>query len=119
MKNHRSLSKFLLGFGMLCLACVAGASEEFINHYAPLKTHAFVTEVAGSPQYAYQGTGWQALKTGKILKPGAIVRAAAGSSAVLKVATSDNFIKVAPGTNLYLTPETPTEEVKKISVAGK
>lgn len=95
------------------------ATPQTINHFAPVKSHMIVTQINGAPQYAYEGTGWKLLASGKILKPGATVRAGRGSSVVLRAAESPTFIKVSSGTRLHLTAETPAEELSRAAILAE
>ena len=89
-------------------------AERIVDHFAPITSEVRVVEIDGNPEYAYDGTSWQLLFAGKVLKPGATVRALAGSTALLKV--GPNFIKVSAHSRLHLMPETPDEELRKTTI---
>ena len=77
---------------------------------APLRSAVVVTEVKGKMEYAYDSTGWKTLQKGKVLQPGATVRAGQRSAAVLKSVEAPTLIKVSSETKLHLTLEAPAEE---------
>jgi len=83
----------------------------------PIRSAVLVKEVSGRVEYAYDSSGWKALQSGKTLHPGATVRAASGSTAVLRVAESANFFKLSPSTEVRITNETPLEELDTVSFA--
>jgi hypothetical protein len=95
-------------------------AEESMPRLAALKSHVVVSHLTGAPQYAYEGTGWRLITQGKVLKPGATVRASEGSSVLLRMEDS-SFIKVSSGTRLHLTSEAPPEEkgTAKLAMASK
>jgi hypothetical protein len=98
------------------LGCCSGARAENEGRtpkrqtIVPVRQGVQVKEVTGTVEYAYEGTGWRALPTGKYLKAGAIIRAAAGSAAIVCVDQRPGFVKISSATSLHLTPETPAEE---------
>jgi phosphotransferase system HPr-like phosphotransfer protein len=90
-----------------------GTMEQKIT---PVKAPLVVTETTGQPQYAYDSTGWKTLKAGKVLQPGATVRAADGSTVLLRATHAPTFIKVSSGTQVHLTMEAPSEEQMTVEV---
>lgn len=87
------------------------SSEKSPVHKAAIPGIAVVKELKGNAQYAYDSSGWQQLKVGKHLRPGASIRTAANGKAILKIAGSSNYISVSPSSQLTLVPEAPIEEV--------
>ncbi len=85
----------------------------------PAQSTVVVKEVNGHVQYAYEGTGWRTLELGKLLRAGASIRALAGSSALLRIADSDTFVKVSPATSLHITSQAPLEEGSGNFVASR
>jgi hypothetical protein len=77
----------------------------------PVRAPVLVKQVSGNVQYTYDSTGWRTLPQGKVLKPGATIRAAGGSNAVLRMADSTSFFKVSATTAVHITSEAPIEEL--------
>lgn len=95
-----------------------GESSDTKAALLPVRSAVLVKEVRGHVEYAYDSTGWRVLTTGKQLQPGATVRAGLGSVAILRITESANFFKVSPSTEVYITNETPDEELGTISLAS-
>ena len=100
------------------LGCCSGAhahpplAKASVNpSILPIRTVVVVKEVSGHVEYAYDSTGWKTLSSGKSLRPGATVRAAADSTAVLRVTDTSSFYKVSALTQVRITSETPHEEL--------
>ena len=109
------------------LGCCSGARadaegdaspERATASLLPIRSLVLVKEVHGHVQYAYDSTGWRELTAGKALRPGATVRAASGSAAILKVGDSASFFKVSALTAVHITNETPVEESGVVSLAS-
>jgi hypothetical protein len=107
------------------LGCCSGARAESPSPTIPASPRASilpilcgveVKEVKGQVEYAYDGTGWRPLTAGKQLRPGATVRAASGSAAVLRV--EEALVKVSPATSLHITMAAPPEETAASLVAA-
>jgi hypothetical protein len=114
MKNLKLAAVFGLTLATQMGTFAGGGMEAKIT---PLKTSVVVTEVTGKTEYAYDSTGWKTLHKGKVLQPGATVRAGQESAAVLKSLNAPTFIKVSSGTRLHLTLEAPAEEGGDMGVA--
>jgi len=84
----------------------------------PIRSAVLVKEVQGHVQYAYDGTGWRDLAKGKMLRPGATIRASSGSTAVLRVGNSTSFFKVSSLTAVHITQATPADENGVVSLAS-
>lgn len=103
------------------LGCCSGAraSCDVPSHVAPsgraailpVQTSVEVKLVKGAVEYAYDGTGWRSLSSGKHLRAGATVRAAAGSEAILKVDRRSSLVRVSPATSLHITMAAPADEI--------
>src|SRR4051794_21215554 len=91
-------------------AHAGGHSPTALTSLLPVRTSVLVKEVSGQVEYAYDSTGWRLLESGKLLRPGASVRALAGSSALLRMAESGTFIKISPATSVHITSEPPVDE---------
>lgn len=106
----------VLGVALMAqIAVKAGAGSD--AKITPLKSSVIVTEVTGTTEYAYDSTGWKTLKKGKVLQPGATVRAGQKSAAVLKSLHAPTFIKVSSETQLHLTLEAPADETSRADLA--
>lgn len=95
---------------LLALVTCLGSAKTAEPQTAALKSAVVVTEVNGSGEYAYDSTGWRKLTTGKVLQPGATVRASQESFVILKTVHSPSLIRVSQNTQLHLTLEAPDEE---------
>jgi hypothetical protein len=84
----------------------------------PVRSSVMVKEVRGHVDYAYDGTGWRTLESGKLLRAGASVRAFAGSSALLRLSESASFVKVSPATSVHITSEAPVDEAAQTRLAA-
>ena len=78
--------------------------------FLPVQTGVEVKDVKGRVEYAYEGTGWRVLTVGKQLRAGATVRAAAGSSAILRVDHRSSLFRITPFARLHITAAAPPEE---------
>jgi hypothetical protein len=103
-------ARVLIFSASLWIISTGRGAEKIVDHFAPISSEVVVVEIDGNPQYAYDGTAWQPLFAGKVLKAGATIRTLGGSIAVLKV--GESFIKVSAHSRLHLMPETPPEEIR-------
>lgn len=101
-----------------CSGAHAGDCPATAPSLLPVRTGVLVKEISGHVEYAYDGTGWRILETGKLLRAGASVRAFAGSSALLRFSDSATFVKVSPATSVHITSEAPADETGQTRLAA-
>ena len=85
----------------------------------PVDSAVLVKEVRGQVDYAYDSTGWHHLEPGKRLQPGATVRAASGSAAILRLPHSSALYKVSSATTVHITLEPPVQEKTAIVLTAR
>jgi len=123
VKNSMKLSFFhsLALAGLL--GCCSGSADSkatvIRSAFLPVRSAILVKEVNGAVQYSYDGTGWQKLQPGKMLLPGATVRASSASTAILRIAGSSALFRISPATVLHLTAEMPGTELSPSILAVK
>ncbi|MDX1953457.1 MAG: hypothetical protein SFY81_14870 [Verrucomicrobiota bacterium] len=83
---------------------------------ASIDGDAVVRKVTGAVEYAYDSTGWKPLEAGKVLQPGAAIRAKGKSSALVQMEDTGSFVQVSSGTTLILSKAAPQSELSLAKV---
>jgi len=68
-----------------------------------------VKQVAGSAEYAYDGTDWQPLTVGKFLQAGASIRTGSGGNVILAMEERGSLVRVGSMRRLDLAASAPAD----------
>jgi hypothetical protein len=103
------------------LSLLTVASALFLSHAgadrparAAVEHSIAVRAVSGAAEYAYDSTGWKALRPGKVLHAGATVRTSNDGNVLLAMEEEGSFIRVGPMSKLELAKAAPGFETISI-----
>jgi hypothetical protein len=95
--------RIVANLSIVCFLCMVSHAADTVHRRIQVESDVLITEVTGDAEYKYSGGQWILMSKGNVLKPGAIIRAPAGSKALLRMDKS--FIRIAPGSEFQLVLE--------------